>query len=158
MRAVIALFWCSIKFIVLYCIYSAKIASQFRLVHGKNIKYVECHWLHFLHSSLESIHYGWRRLPLQRWRHDTTWRGIIHVLKKLIVRRGCTVFSPLTWPFTKKFDGTKEFATTDSMDGWNVQPETQIVGTRLRVNTTRVLCVCGGFPSSLGSCRREVRV
>ena len=28
---------------------------------------------------------------------------------------------------------------TDSIDGCNVLPETQFVGTRLRVNTTRVL-------------------
>ena len=77
---------------------------------------------------------------------DTIWRGRIHVLTKLKVRRGCTVPSPLTWPSTKKFDGTKELATTDSMDGCNVQPETQFVGTRLRVDTTRVLSVGGNLP------------
>ena len=68
------------------------------------------------------------------------------MLTKLKVRRGCTVPSPLTWPSTKKSDGTKEFATTDSMDGCNVLPETQFVGTRLRVDTTRVLYVGGNLP------------
>ena len=96
-------------------------------------------------SSLESINYGWRRLPLQRWK-TTTWRGRIHVLKMFKVRRGCTVPSPLTWPSTKKSDGTKEFATTDTMDGCNVLPETQFVGTRLRVDTTQVLYVGGFLP------------
>ena len=62
------------------------------------------------------------------------------------MRRGCTVPSPLTWPSTKKSDGTKEFATTDSMDGCNVLPETQFVGTRLRVDITRVLSVGGKLP------------
>ena len=68
------------------------------------------------------------------------------MLKKLKVRRGCTVPSPLTWPSTKKSDGTKEFATTDSMDGCSVLPETQFVGTRLRVDTTLVLFVGGSLP------------
>ena len=77
---------------------------------------------------------------------DTTRRGRIHVLTKLKVRRGCTVPSPLTWPSTKKSDGTKEFATTDSMDGCNVLPETQFAGTRLRVDTTLVLSVGGNLP------------
>ena len=35
---------------------------------------------------------------------------------------------------------------TDSMDGCNVLPETQFVGTRLRVDTTRVLAVGGFLP------------
>ena len=61
-----------------------------------------------------------------------------HVLKKLKVRRGCTVPSRLTWPSTNKYDGIKEFATTDSMHGCNVLPETQFVRTGLRVDTTRV--------------------
>ena len=77
---------------------------------------------------------------------DTTWRGRIHELTMLKVRRRCTVPSPLTWPSTKKSDGTKEFATTDSMDGWNVLPETQFVGTRLRVDTSRVLSAGVTFP------------
>ena len=68
------------------------------------------------------------------------------MLQKLKVRRGCTVASPLTWPSTKKSDGTKEFATTDSMDGCNVLPETQFVGTRLRVDTTPVFSVRGSLP------------
>ena len=87
---------------------------------------------------------------------DTAWRGKIHVLKKLIVRRGCTDPSPLTWPPTKKSDGTIELATTDSMDGCNFLPETQIFGTRLRVGTSLVLYV--GVPFHLWRCRREVRV
>ena len=32
------------------------------------------------------------------------------------------------------------------MDGWNVLPETQFVGTRLRVDTTRVLYARGSLP------------
>ena len=68
------------------------------------------------------------------------------MLKKLKVIRGCTVPSPLTWPSTKKSDGTKEFATTDSMDGCNVLPETQFVGTRLRMDTTQVFSVRGSLP------------
>ena len=59
---------------------------------------------------------------------------------------GCTVPSPLTLPSTKPSDGTKDFATTDSMDGCSDQPETQFVDTRLRVNTTRVLYVRAPFP------------
>ena len=35
---------------------------------------------------------------------------------------------------------------TDSMDGCNVLPETKFVGTRLRVDTTRVLSVGGSLP------------
>ena len=66
--------------------------------------------------------------------------------KKFKVRMGCTVPSPLTWPLTKKSDGTKEFAMTESMDGCNVLPETQFVGTRLRVDTTQVLSVGDSFP------------
>ena len=69
------------------------------------------------------------------------------MLTKLKLRRGCTVPSPLTRPSTKKSDGTKEIATTDSMDGFNVLPETQLVGTRLRVDTTRVLSVGVNLPS-----------
>ena len=55
---------------------------------------------------------------------NTTWSGRIHVLKKFNVIMGCTVTNQLTWPSTMKSDGTKEFATTDSMDGCNVLPET----------------------------------
>ena len=68
------------------------------------------------------------------------------MLKKFIVRMECAVPSPLTCPSTKKLDGTKEFATTDSMDGCNVLSETQFVGNRLRVDTTRVLSVGGSLP------------
>ena len=77
---------------------------------------------------------------------DTAWRGRIHVPRKFNVCRGCTVPSPLTWPSTKKSDGTKEFAMTDLMDGCNVLPETQFVGTRLRVDTTWVFSVGGSIP------------
>ena len=45
-----------------------------------------------------------------------------------------------------KSDGTKELATTDTMDGCNVLPETQFVGTRLRVDTTYVFYVGGTLP------------
>ena len=68
------------------------------------------------------------------------------MLKKYKVRRGCTVPIPLTRPPTKKSDGTKEFATTDSMDGCNDLPENQFVGNRLRVDTTRILSVGGYLP------------
>ena len=67
--------------------------------------------------------------------------------KEMQSEKGCTVSSPLTCRSTKKSDGTKEFATTDSMDGCNVKPETQFVGTRLRVGTTRVLSVLGSHSS-----------
>ena len=67
--------------------------------------------------------------------------------KKLKVRRGWTVPSQLILPSTKKSNGTKEFATTDSVEGCNVLPETQFVGTRLRVDTTRVLSVKGTLPT-----------
>ena len=68
------------------------------------------------------------------------------MLKKLKVIRGSTVSSPLTLQSTKKSDGTNEFMTTDSMDGCNVLPETQFVGNRLRVDTTRVLSVGVSLP------------
>ena len=71
------------------------------------------------------------------------------MLRKFKVRMGCTVPSltlTLTCPSTKKSDGTKEFATTDSMDGCNVLPEIQFVGTRLQVDITRVLSVRGSSP------------
>ena len=45
-----------------------------------------------------------------------------------------------------KSDGTNVFATVDSMDGCNVLPDTQFVGTRLRVDTTRVSSVGGSLP------------
>ena len=82
----------------------------------------------------------------QNNRGKKTWRERIHVLRKLNVRKGCTVPSPLSWPFAKKSDGTNEFATTDSMDGCNVLPETQFVGSRLRVDATWVLSVGGSLP------------
>ena len=68
------------------------------------------------------------------------------MLKKLIVRRGCTVPCPLTLPSTKKSDGAKEFATTDSIDGCNVLPEIKFVGTRLHVDNTQASSVGVTFP------------
>ena len=62
------------------------------------------------------------------------------------MRRGCKVTSPLTSPSTKKSDGTKKFTTTDSMDGCSILLETQLVGTRLRVDTTQVLSVEAFLP------------
>ena len=63
------------------------------------------------------------------------------MLKKLKVRRGCTVPSPLTWPFTKKFDGTEKNAMTGSVERCSVLSESQFVATRLRVDTTRISSV-----------------
>ena len=77
---------------------------------------------------------------------NTTWRGRIHVLRRFKVIRGCIVPSSPTWPSTKKCDGTKEFVTIDSMDGCSVLPETQFVGFRLRLDTTRVLSVGNSLP------------
>ena len=42
-----------------------------------------------------------------------------------------------------KSDSTEMFAMTGSVDGCRVLPETQVVGTRLRVDTTRVVSVGG---------------
>ena len=61
------------------------------------------------------------------------------------MRRGCTVPSPLTWPSTKKSDGTEKLAMTGSVDVCSVLPETQFVVTRLRVDTARVLAVAGSL-------------
>ena len=47
-----------------------------------------------------------------------------HVLRKLIVRRGCTVPSTVTSSTTKKSDGTEKFAMTGSVDGCSVLSET----------------------------------
>ena len=66
-------------------------------------------------------------------------RGRNHALKKLRVRMGCTVPSPLTWPATKKSDGAENFATTGSVDGCRFLPETKCVVTRPRLGNTRVL-------------------
>ena len=70
------------------------------------------------------------------------------MVKKFKVRRGCTAPILLTWPPAKKSDGTEELVTTGSVDGRSVLPETQFVGFRLRVDTTRAL-FAGGFPSSV---------
>ena len=65
--------------------------------------------------------------------------------KKSKVIRGCTVPSPLTCPSTNKSDGTNEIASTDSMDGCSVLPDTQFVETLLRVDATRALSVGGSL-------------
>ena len=83
-------------------------------------------------SLLESIHNEGNVFLLIRREGD-------HMLMKPKMRRGCTVPSPQTWHSTKIFDGTELCATTGSMDGCNILPETQIVGTSLRVVTRRVL-------------------
>ena len=54
-------------------------------------------------------------------------RAISHVLKKLKVRRGCTVPSPLSWPSTNKSDGTEQFTMTGLVDGCSIMLETQFV-------------------------------
>ena len=61
------------------------------------------------------------------------------MLMKSNVIRGCIALRPLTWPSTKKSDGTKKFAMTSSVDGCSILPEIQFVGTRQRVDTTRAL-------------------
>ena len=76
-----------------------------------------------------------------------------HVLKVFKVRRDAQ--SPVHYlglP-TLKSNGTETLATAGTVDGCSVLPETQLVGTRLRVDTTRVLSVGGPFPN--GSCLRE---
>ena len=78
--------------------------------------------------------------------HDTTRRGRIHLQKKFKVRTGCTVPSPLTSPFTKKSDGTKEFATTDSMNGCNVQP---VSSARQRGFEIRAYPLLGVLPKAI---------
>ena len=73
-------------------------------------------------------------------------RGRNHVLKMAKFRMVCTVSSPLTWPSNKKSDGTDEFATTGSVDGCSIRPETHFNGTRLHVDTTQVLSVGAPVP------------
>ena len=63
-----------------------------------------------------------------------------------MVRRGCTVLSPLTWPSAKKSDDTKKFATTGSVDGFSVLLGTQFVLTRLREETSRISPVRSSLP------------
>ena len=78
------------------------------------------------------------------------------MLKKIKVRRECTVLGPLTLPSTKRSDGTEKFTTTGSVDDCSVLPETQFVGTLLRMNTTQLLSAWVPFP--YGSCSRQARV
>ena len=63
------------------------------------------------------------------------------MLKRLKVIRGCTIPYPLTWPSIKKFNGIEKLATTGSVDGYSVLSENQSIGTRMRVDITRVLIV-----------------
>ena len=63
------------------------------------------------------------------------------MLMKFKVRRGCTFPSPLTRPSTKIPNGEEEFVMTSSVNGCSILPETQFVGTHLRVDSTRVLSV-----------------
>ena len=67
------------------------------------------------------------------------------MLKKLRVRRGCTVPSQLTWLSTRKSDGTQVFATTGSVDGCSVLLETQFAETCLREDIMLVLSVGGSL-------------
>ena len=72
------------------------------------------------------------------------------------VRRGCTVPSTPTWPLNKKSDGTETFATTSSVDGYSVLPETKFVGDPpAHGHHTRFLCK--RFPPPYGNYRREAR-
>ena len=72
-----------------------------------------------------------------------------HVLKKHMVRR--VAQSPVHYVGlpTKKSYGTEKFATNGSVDGCSVLTETQFVGTRLCVDTTR-FCLLES-PSSMGA-------
>ena len=70
------------------------------------------------------------------------------MLKKLKLRIWVRSPSEQTWPSTKKSDGKEQFATTGSMDGCSILPETQIVGIRLSGDNTLVLSV--GIPFSIG--------
>ena len=74
------------------------------------------------------------------------------MLKKFRMRRVCTQPSPLTYPSNKKSDGTYKFATTGSVDGCSLGPETQFVGSGRLVDSTRVVLV-GGFSSNIGAAR-----
>ena len=82
-------------------------------------------------------------------------RGRNHMMNMLKVRRGCTVTSLLTWPSTRKSDGTEKSMLTGSVNGCSVLPQTQLVGTHLGVDTTQISYV-GDFPPH-GSIRREAR-
>ena len=57
-----------------------------------------------------------------------------------------TVPNLLTWPSTKKSNGTEKFATTGTVNGCSVGLETQFVRTRLCMDTTQVLFVEGSLP------------
>ena len=68
------------------------------------------------------------------------------MLRKPNVRRGCTDCNPITWPSTKKSEGSKKFATTGSVDCCSILQENQFVMIHLRVDITWVLSVAGSLP------------
>ena len=70
------------------------------------------------------------------------------MLKKFKVRRGAQSPAHLIDHSVRNPMSKKSLRQSDSMDGCNVLPETQFVGTRQRVDTTRVLSV--GVPFPLG--------
>ena len=80
--------------------------------------------------------------------------GKNHVRKQFKVRRWCTIPSQLTWPSTKKSDGTDVFVTVRFVGGRSVLLEMQLVFWDLpaRGHHTSVICRCS-LP--YGSCRRE---
>ena len=63
--------------------------------------------------------------------------------KKFEVRRWCTVPN-------RKSDGVGKFSRTGSVEGCSVLQGSELVGTRLRVDTTRVF-FCRWFPSPIGA-------
>ena len=67
--------------------------------------------------------------------------------------KGYTFPRQLTWPSTKKSDGTEKFAMTGSVDGCSVQTESQFVWTNMRMDTTQILWVMPERGPSLTSKR-----
>ena len=65
------------------------------------------------------------------------------MVKKLKVRRGCIVPNQSTWPTTKKSNRAENVATTGSVDGCSILPETKLLGTHLRMDTAWALSVGG---------------
>ena len=74
------------------------------------------------------------------------------MLKKIKVKKGSTVPSPLFWSDTITTDGTKKFAMTGLVDDCGILPETKFwdppAHGQHRGLTSRE------FPSPLGSCQR----
>ena len=81
-------------------------------------------------------------------------RGKNHVLKKHRVRRGSTVPGQLTWPSTKKSDGTENFLMAGSVDGCSVLLETQLDRKSINVDTTQALSVGGFLPPMVAAGER----